>query len=265
MEAKIEKRHEWAKGRTAKASALYARGDKFRGDIAFNTQPGHIPERARIIAATDRAFEHSKMAQHHEGRAAGLEHQLETSIFSDDPDAVEQLEAKVAELSAKRDRMKARNAAYRKGLEAFAAFEGCTLEAAAKRRDIIEAGYSWCRRPHPGYELTNLGATIRNAAKRIEEVKRRQTRTAQAEAAGGVSIDRSEASNWCRVTFAEKPEREILNALRAAGYGWGGGSWSGYLDKLPTPVAELVEETERRLDFNLNPAAVESLPLFEER
>lgn len=238
LEAKLEKRREWAEGRTAKANALFARGDKYRGDVAFNTQPGHIPERARIIAATDRAFENRAMAAHHVSKAAGLVDQLEGSIFSDDVDAVERLEAKVAELEAKRDRMKARNAAYRKGLEAFAAFEGCTLEQATKRRELIEAGYSWCRQPHPGYELTNLGATIRNAKKRIEDVKRRQARTAAAEAApAGVVVLSS--GDWCMVTFAEKPATSILEALREASFRWGGGSWSGPRSKLPAAVSEL--------------------------
>ena len=40
----------------------------------------------------------------------------------------------------------------------------------------------------------------------------------------------------CRVTFAEKPERAILDALRAAGYQWGGGHWSGKHDALPPEV-----------------------------
>ena len=44
-----------------------------------------------------------------------------------------------------------------------------------------------------------------------------------------------------RVTFAEKPDREILDALRAAGFGWGGGSWCGKRENLPAEVKELVE------------------------
>jgi hypothetical protein len=64
-------------------------------------------------------------------------------------------------------------------------------------------------------------------------------RRRQAEEAGGVAVRRHEEINWCVVTFAEKPERAILDGLRAAGYGWGGGSWQGYLDRLPASVEAL--------------------------
>ena len=39
------------------------------------------------------------------------------------------------------------------------------------------------------------------------------------------------------MTFAEKPERTILDALRAAGFRWGGGAWIGERAKLPEGVA----------------------------
>lgn len=62
-----------------KASACYAVGDPYRDDIAFNTQPGHIPERARVIRAQERGFEHSNMADHHESKADGIQRQLDFS------------------------------------------------------------------------------------------------------------------------------------------------------------------------------------------
>lgn len=71
-ERKAAKLEEWADKRHAKAQALEARNAPYRGDIAFNTQPGHIPERARAIRRTEKAWEHSRKAQEMEARAGRL-------------------------------------------------------------------------------------------------------------------------------------------------------------------------------------------------
>jgi hypothetical protein len=192
------------------------------------------------------AFESQDMAAHHSFKAAGLERQLETSIYSDDSDAVEALEARIAELELERGLMKMENAAYKKGDEAFAAAAGITVEQAAARRVKIEQGYSWCRKPHPSYELQNLGGNISRLRKRLEFVKSQQERVARAEAAtDGVLIEGDVLGNghgYVTVTFDEKPERSILNALREAGFRWGQGSWGGNLSQLPEALKQYLPE-----------------------
>ena len=76
-------------------------------------------------------------------------------------------------------------------------------------------------------------------AKESKEPGEAKGSEAKAETAGGFLIRRNPDANWCTVIFAEKPSREILDALKAAGYGWGGGCWNGYLDKLPAVVSDL--------------------------
>ena len=149
LEAKIEKRREWADGRRGKAAALREYADRYRGDVAFNTQPGHIPERARVIRTIDRAHEHAAMAQHHEAKAAGLRSQLDRAVFSDDTDAVEQLEARIREHEEKRDRMKRVNALYKKGDAAGLATLGVDLEALKTK--LAAARPYWGDRPHLPY------------------------------------------------------------------------------------------------------------------
>ena len=232
LEHRVEKRREWAGGRRDKAAELFARGDKYRGDHAFNTQPGHIPERARVIAATERGFEHAQMADHHDSRAAGLEVQLDHSVFSDDADAIEQLEQRIAKNEEKRDHMKRVNVLFKRGDAAGLSGLGVDLETLKCK--LAEAGPYWGDKPHLPYELTNLGARIRADRERIEDIKRRQSRTEMAAASGGIVI---EGSDWVRVTFAEKPAREMLDALRAAGFRWGAGSWVGERAKLPTALS----------------------------
>ena len=234
LEAKVERRRDWAAGRRGKASAIRAQTDRYRGDVAFNTQPGHIPERARVIRQIDRAHEHGEMATHHEAKADGLEAQLERSVFSDDADAVEQLEARVAEHEAKRDRMKEVNRLFKKGDAAGLAALGLDLNALKAK--LAAAGPYWGDRPHLAYELMNLGARIRADRERIEAVKARQARVAAAEAApAGMVVEGT--GDWVRVTFAEKPARGVLDALKATGFRWAAGSWIGERSKLPAAAA----------------------------
>jgi hypothetical protein len=219
-EAKAERLREWADSRDSKATALRKANEPYRGDIAFNTQPGHIPERARAIRRDDQAFEHMNKAENMRNRADGIDSQLDNSIYSDDPDAVEALEARVAALEVKREEMKARNAAYRK--EHRAELKAMTPYA---RSQAV---------PHPGWEVQNLSANIKRNKDRIEQVKARQARATRAEENGGVTV---EGNEYVSGTFAEKPEREILNALKAAGFYWSSGSWHGRRSELPEAVS----------------------------
>lgn len=250
LERKLEKRLDWAEGRDKKAAEAYAYGDKYRGDIAFNTQPGHIPERARVIRKTEKAFEHATMAAHHRGAAAGIEHALETSIFSDDPDALDALAARIAELEAKRESMKLVNKLYKKGDAAGLAALG--IDLAALTAKLKAAGAYWGDKPHLPYEFSNLSGNIGRLKKRLESIAARNARTAEAEAApNGVTVKYSKGYDfaarvdnermYAAVTFAEKPDRAILNDLRAAGFRWGAGYWSGETAKLPASVLALLE------------------------
>lgn len=242
LEAKLDKRLEWAEGRDAKASRHFNTARTIADGIPFG-QPilvGHHSEKharrdaGRIDSNMRNACDSSDMAAHHRGKAAGIESQLNGSIFSDDPDALEALEARIAELNAKRDKMKASNKAFRKGDEPWAALLEITVEQAAAMRVKIMEGYSWCQQPHPSYELQNLGGNINRLRKRLKTVAAHQERSAAAEAAGGVSVEIID--KYARVTFAEKPDRSILNDLRAAGFRWGSGCWTGYTDKIPESI-----------------------------
>lgn len=241
MERRLERRREWAAGRNAKAARLLAANEPFRGDIAFNTQPGHIPERARAIAREDKAAEHYEMAQHHGEVAATLEARLGRDIFSDDADAVAHLEARIAEREAERQRLVSYNASCRAAAKRGEAHGDLSLLDEAQRRELASLlrVASYQVRPggaFPAYALSNLGGRIRADRERIAEIRTRQAATRAAEVAGGVLVERAYGSEWCRVVFADKPDRPVLEALRAAGFRWGGGAWSGRWADLPPEV-----------------------------
>lgn len=247
LERRQERREEWAEGRSSKAAALHKRNEPFRGDHAFNTQPGHIPERARLIKRENKAFEHTNKAADHAGKADGIARQLETSIFSDDADAIEQLTAKIANLTSERDRMKKINAAWRKaGKPGPDNVEGWRMVAdhpavqmnvndlADVRHRIRLCPYNPA--PFPSYSLTNLGGTISNAKKRIAHIKHERAQTAKAEEAGGTLIELTTDGTHARITFDEYPGRNVVDALKRAGFYWSRPSWNGPADKVPEGV-----------------------------
>lgn len=172
MEARLERRREWAEKRRAKADALRAQDEHLRGDIAFITQPGSDMNRlrAKVNARSDRAHEHSTMANHHEQRADGIERQLDRSIYSDDEDAVERLEERVTALEAERDRIKAYNASCRKGAPDL------SLLDEDQKADLASClrfqPYACKNGAMPGYVLTNLGGNIRRNKERLEALRR---------------------------------------------------------------------------------------------
>ena len=250
-EARLERRREWAAGRAAKATAGFKAVSRLADAIPFG-QPilvGHHSERharrdADIIHnGMSRACESQKMAEHHTSKAAGIERQLATTIFSDDPDAIEAIQAKVAEGREKLERMKAANKAWKKsGVAGLVALGWSQAQADACAARIATA-YSWEKKPYAGFELTNLGANMRRLEERIAVIKRQNDRKeAAAASAGGVSITGS--GDYVNVTFAEKPDREVIDAMKEANFYWRNGTWAGKRENIPACVLEMTAEPE---------------------
>lgn len=245
LERRAERREEWAQGRADKARSLRnATPESIRRDWAFITQPGRIPERERMNRRDAKAVEHDHMAAHHRTRAAGLRDQLNRSIYSDDVDAVERLRERIAGLDAKRKRNTAVNRAWRKagkptaddrdGWERVATTLGVPLDSLQGAR-LNLARDPLDRAPFPPYVNQNLGNRIRTARQRIEAIEAAAVKTTEAAQAGGVVVQDT-SGGFCTVTFAEKPDRSILTALKAAGFRWSRPSWHGKRADLPECV-----------------------------
>ena len=180
------------------------------------------------------------MADYHRSKAAGLADQLDSSIYSDDPDAVERLEEKIAQMETRQAFMTGVNKICRNkkldesGKVAQIVALGVDEEAAKK---ILHPEYHWQSVGFASFELTNNNANIRRCKKRLAGIKAAQELQNRAsKAASGVVIDRFPNRGIARITFAEKPEREIIAALKAAGFYWCKGCWAGNVDKVPAEV-----------------------------
>ncbi len=71
-ERKAERYEEWAQKREQKATADLNSFPTMRHDWAFITQPGHIPARARMIKADDRALESLGIAKGMRNKAENI-------------------------------------------------------------------------------------------------------------------------------------------------------------------------------------------------
>lgn len=170
-EARAERLREWAEKRETRAAAVFESHRPFTSDIAFNTQPGHIPFRARLIAQEDRAHESLRKAESMSQRAGGIEAQLDASIYDDDPDAIERLRERIAGLEAERDRIKAYNASCRKGQRDL------TLLDDKQRADLATVARVCSYQlgkggAFPSYALTNLSGNINRNRKRLAALER---------------------------------------------------------------------------------------------
>lgn len=169
-ERKAERLREWADKREGGAAAVFKQGEPYRSDHAFNTQPGHIPERARLIAREDRAHESLAVARAMDSRAANIEAAAVNAIYSDDPDAIERLEEKLVGLEAQRDRIKAINKAARVGKLAEAELTD------KEQRDLMniaqhQSYYDPLHKGYPPYHLTNLGGNITRCKQRLTTLR----------------------------------------------------------------------------------------------
>lgn len=152
-------------------------------------------------------------------------------ISSDDPQAVEKLEAKLAALEKHQETMKAANTAIRmkdpaKG-DAKLAELGYTPEQITQ---LIEPDF--CGRiGYPAYALQNNNANIRRIRGRIEELKKRSESTLK-----GWEFDRGRVvvnttENRLQIIFDGKPDADIRTELKSEGFRWAPsqGAWQRQL------------------------------------
>jgi len=253
LEARADKRRDWAESRDRKSAAGFARAHTIADGIPMG-QPvlvGHHSERrhrrdlARIDSGMRAGCESADMAQYHRAKADGIEHQLSRSIFCDDPDAIEALEAKAAALDAQAERENAINKAWRKHKANPAALRAAwsALGVSAALATSLETNareFSWLERRGP-CDSTHARANARRLRGRVKTIGARQEQTEKATAAGGVLIQET-GGGFGRVTFDQKPAGQVLEDLRAAGFFWSGGSWCGHLEALPECVKALLAE-----------------------
>jgi len=196
-----------------------------------------------IARKMDAGCESAKIADLHASKAVGIQQQLDRCIFSDDPDAVDAIQARIAELDAKQEVMKTANKICRNKKtteeEKIASLRGLYPGISENSiHEMLHPTYSYEKPGFPAYALANNSGNIARLKKRIIEVEHRNALAEKAEASCGVAITGD--AEYVTVTFSEKPEYGIIRDLKSAGFRWGGGSWHGRREALPESVTELL-------------------------
>jgi Domain of unknown function (DUF3560) len=178
-EARAARLRQWAASREAKA-AQSASSVQAVADMIPLGQPillGHHSQRRaerdrdRIERGMRRTIEHTSKAREFSRRAENIDAAAEDAIYSDDPDAIVKLRARIAERESERDTIKAYNAACRKGTP-----DPATLPDRL-RSDLQAAINAWgesqCPNGRfPAYTLSNLSANIRRDRQRLASLTR---------------------------------------------------------------------------------------------
>ncbi len=261
-EAKVEARRERYLARAEKArqesDAQYGRSRQVLDHIPFG-QPilvGHHSERGHRAAlkrahrAMDRSCEESSKAEYYEHRAAAVG---KAGISSDNPEAINLLQRKLASLESQRDQARAINAYWRKH-RSMSGFPGLSDEAAAridaKMKAQNESGASWVSDKHkvyPGYYFQNLGANIRRIKERIVQLETNEGRESSEREIAGVRLVENVELNRVQLIFPDKPSAEIRQQLKRAGFRWSPNedAWQRHLNESGKYAAERVLEALR--------------------
>jgi hypothetical protein len=188
-EARAARLREWADKREAKSTAAFDAVRQIADNIPMG-QPilvGHHSEaharrdQDRIHSGMRRAVDNQDTAKAMRQKAANIESAVDRAIYSDDPDAREQLERKIADMEAQRAAITAYNLDCRKAAKTGGHGNLSLLEwdtpsglrsIARMVNDCATAGQLRPGWALPTYAASNLSGNIARLRKRLEGVAR---------------------------------------------------------------------------------------------
>jgi hypothetical protein len=153
--------------------------------VGHHSERRHRRDLARIDNNMRRAIEASEKSGYYAHKAASVG---KGGISSDDPDAIEKLKMRLAELEAYQAEMKAAN--------------------------------KQAPGTYPGYALQNNNANIRRIRARIVDLEKAATRKTTVIKLEGLTIRHDVEENRVMLRFDKKPTPEILALCKKHGFKW---------------------------------------------
>ena len=184
--------------------------------------------RDRIDSKMRQSISADEKADYYERKARAAANNR--AISSDDPDAAQKLQEKLAALEKSQARMKTINAYYRKH-QTCRGCEGVTDEEAARLDQCVKDGYSWETVPYPPFALSNNNQEIRRIKKRLETLTQNREVGFQGGEFDGGKVVANDDNNRLQIFFDEIPAPEIREALKGHGFRWARseGAWQRQL------------------------------------
>lgn len=156
-------------------------------------------------------------------------------IKTSDANALDRLQAELAQLEALQTRMKAINAAHKKFKKTPESLDKSELSESDKKivREYVPP-YSWEPHPFAPYQLSNNNANVRRVKERIAAVSQLREKAEQGdteETVGACRIVQAFGGNRVRVYFPGKPSEAIRSDLKSHGFRWSPreGAWQRHL------------------------------------
>lgn len=258
-QARLDRLRHAADKARADAAAMSRKASDMASIIPFG-QPihiGHYSEgrdrryRERIERTFRRAFETFDEANALEQKAQRSEDN--DAIRSDDPLAVQKLEAKIATLKAEQERAKDANKRLRKiapktAEEAMAILTDMGLASIWVALMSTEGAFDVRRWMIPAYELSNRNANIRRLEARLKTLKAVKAKAnampqgQQTETHGDVTLVRDYEGNRLRLVFPGKPSAGTIALLKSKGFVWSNANkaWQRQLNNASEAAAEYV-------------------------
>jgi hypothetical protein len=211
--------------------------------VGHHSERRHRRDAAKIEQNMRKGVEASKDAERLARAAAAAE--ANTSISSDDPEAVTKLTAKLERLQAAQERMKLANGLIRKHTKAGPdAIRSALLAAGLSAGDVAVAMTPdmFGKLGFPGYALSGGTAEMARVKKRIAELGARAALPETELAFGDVRVVL--ADNRVQIYFPGKPPEELRKELRSNGFVWAPsvGAWQRKPSQWAWDVAKRIAE-----------------------
>jgi len=251
FEERRQNRIEYAQDQAAKndqkADLLYKSAKQMADCIPFG-QPilvGHHSEkrdrnfRNKIHNKFGQSFQAQDKAKHYARKAETIENS--EAIFSDDPQAIEKLKEKLANLQTAQEFMKAANRCIRKQ------DKGSFLKiphATEKMWDQLNTPDTMGRVGFAGYSLQNNNAEMARVRQRIVLLEKQAIRQTTETSINGVRLVENVEANRVQLFFNAKPAEEVRKQLKANGFRWcpSENAWQRHLNNWGIRIARQLLE-----------------------
>jgi hypothetical protein len=163
------------------------------------------------------------------GRAADLKQQAisaekNTSIYDDDPEAIDKLVRKLFKLQKMQEQMKAINKAWRKYDKTNDDSElknlGYDDQKIIVLKNEIEKSYSWEKQPYPKWMMSNNNASINSVKKRLDYLDRKSKEVHKETIVDDVKVIENVDENRLQLFFPGKPSDKTRTELKSNGFRW---------------------------------------------
>lgn len=195
--------------------------------VGHHSEKRHRADAARIDNNMRKGVEASDKASYYAGKAASVG---TGGISSDDPEAIDKLQEKLAGMEADQERMKAANKIIRAKKmtdeEKIAALGELNISAVVAK-NLLEGDFMG-HTGYPSYALQNNNANIRRIKERISELQQREkVREALAEETGAavreeehgdITYRENVDENRVQLVFPGKPDNATRDLLKRWGF-----------------------------------------------